>query len=228
MQESDVAQIIGGRTVVGKNNVAQQALLYGDGWYGTYDLESGEHRIEKGSAALKACRVQDDTAKVQASVSAKELEPAVAALHQGSAAVKLRCANLIARACFGRRPQHKMAIHRLKAVPVLLDMALGGSQGEVAAACAALASVCYKSRLNSQSVAQRSGLSILIGAMQSGGPDVKAPAAEAIANILRFSHHHRNLLPRFKHPHPLHTFCTSPPPRCPYESQCRHYHIHLT
>jgi hypothetical protein len=187
MGEADVAQVIGGRTVVGKNNVAQQALLYGDGWYGTYDLESGEHRIDKGYAALKACRVQDDTVRVQATVTAKELEPAVAALHQGSTAVKLRCASLIARACKGRRPQHKKTIDRLKVVPVLLEMAWEGSPSEVSAACAALASVCYRSKQNSETVVQRSGLSILVGAMQSGGPDVKAPAAEAITNVLRFS-----------------------------------------
>lgn len=95
------------------------------------------------------------------------------------------CADLIAGACRGRRPQHNKAIERLDAVPTLLQMAREGSKGEVRAACEALASVCHGSASNSASVVQRRGVSILVAAIQSGGPDVKGAAAEAVANVFR-------------------------------------------
>jgi len=90
-----------------RNNVEQQALLYCDGWYGHYDITSGEKNLqpffEAGSARMKTMRKKNDAISKSAveSVSVEEVKGLVGGVLMGMPRTRVVHAESLAKACTG-------------------------------------------------------------------------------------------------------------------------------
>ena len=89
-----------------RNNVAQQALLYRDGWYGHYPLDSREKDVqpffEAGSSRLKIMRRKRDSLDVRDRVSVDEVKTLVGGVVSGAFRTRVVNAEYLAKACTGK------------------------------------------------------------------------------------------------------------------------------
>ena len=126
-----------------RNNVAQQALLYRDGWYGHYDLTSNDKHVkpyfEAGSSRLKLMRKKKDAAVNiplgTAHVSVDEVKGLVGGVKMGMPQTRVVHAESLARSCLGHlAPECRAAILRLGGIAPLVVMVNNGQADEKGAA----------------------------------------------------------------------------------------------
>ena len=180
----DVAEVEAG-------NLAQQALLRRDGWYGNWDMTTGERVPWDQGMALRAARVVGarggaGAAGAVGKVREEELGLWLAGLRSGAAATRVQAARGIAAACRGHRYEAKGAMARDAArMAALLRGVAASAREEQAACCEALASACDGSPACAE-LAQRGGAvpGLLMALRASGGVGPAAAAAAlALAHV---------------------------------------------
>jgi len=175
-----------------RNNFAQQALLYRDGWYGHYDITTDETNLEPyfeaGSAGLKGMRRQKDELGKSSDkpVTCAEVKGMVVAVKMGMPRTRVVNAQSLARACTGSLASLcRTEILKSGGITALVMMMKGSEPDEKRTAALALSKACIRSKGSAQEAHEQDAIPLLISEANCGSEMVRVHACAAITEICR-------------------------------------------
>ena len=171
-----------------RNNVVQQVLLYRDGWYGHYPLESTDQNarpiVERGSAALNSMRKKRSLPATEQVVSVDEVKGLSGGVKNGGLRARIVHAQSLAKACTGRlASQCRKEIRLSGGIRALIDMIDRGNDDEKNAASFALAKTCIQNPENARQAFLGQAIISLMNVANCGPEGIRANACEAISEI---------------------------------------------